>query len=222
MKKLLILTMGLILYMGVFAQETKVPVKKNNFLSISAGPTMPLDNFASNDIVNNEKAGLAKTGFTMNLQYTHTWNKLGIVSQLFYNQYGIDDIAIDDHTISPDHWKLFGLMAGPTFMTPISKNQKFIIDFRAMLGPVTVNSPQFTFQGAPVISQQTNTTFGFALGAGAKYLFAEKFYGQFGLDYMDMTPEFNISSDGVTTPSGEKYSQHITAMNFHFGIGYNF
>jgi hypothetical protein len=214
--------MAMILWSVAFSQESKAP-SKNNYLSLSFGQAIPLDNFSSNDIQNNEKAGLAKNGMNVNIQYTHTFNKfgnkLGIVSQAFYNQYGLDDIAIEDHTISPDHWKFYGIMAGPTFITAVG-SQKFLVDFKGMIGAVNVNSPQFTYQGAPVIDQQWNTTFGYDLGVGFKYLFGKKFYGQFGIDYMDMSPEFNIVSNGTST--GEKYTQNITTVNLHFGAGINF
>jgi hypothetical protein len=219
MKKVILFVMGIMFWPVAFSQDSKGP-PKNNFMSLSFGPAIPLDNFASNDIVNNEKAGLAKNGISVNIQYMRTWKKLGLVSQVFYNQYGLDDISIDNNTISPDHWKLYGIMAGPAFITPVGKSQKVLIDVKAMIGAVNVNSPQFTFQGAPVIDQQWKTTFGYSLGTSLKYVFAEKYYGQFGIDYMDMSPKFSITSNGNS--SGEEYTQHVTTANIHLGFGIHF
>ena len=143
MKKLLILTTGLILYMGVFAQEAKAPVTKNNYFSISAGVAFPMGDFSDKDIYTNEEAGLAKNGLHLNLQYAHTWGNFGIVSQVFYNSHSVQPVHVEDYELSMDHWKYYGLMVGPTFIKPLGENKKMVFDAKLMLGPVNVNSPQF-------------------------------------------------------------------------------
>ena len=222
MKKLLILTAGLILYMGVFAQEAKAPVIKNNYLSLSAGPAFPLGDFSSKDIYTNPEAGLAQNGISVNLQYAHTWGSLGLVAQGFYNSHNVQSTTVDGIQIDMDHWQYYGLMVGPTFIKPLGESKKLIFDAKALIGPVNVNSPQFSVSGQPLVDEKWNTTIGYGAGMGMKMLFGKSMFAQLALDYMSMRPEFTVQGDIVEEPTNEKYPQPISTLNLHFGIGINF
>jgi opacity protein-like surface antigen len=222
MKKLLILTSGLIFCMGVFAQETKAPLKKNNYLSLSAGPAFPMGDFASKDITTNEQAGMAQSGLSVNLQYAHTWGTLGIVAQGFYNSHSVQSTTIDGIQIDMDHWQYYGLMVGPAFIKPVSANGRMILDAKALVGAVNANSPQFSIGGQPLINEKWNTTVGYGVGMGMKLLFGKSMFAQLGLDYLAMSPEFTIEGDAIEDPTGTEYTQPISTLNLHFGIGINF
>ena len=222
MKKLLILTTGLILCVGVFAQETKAPVKRNNYMSLSVGPAFPMGDFASKDIYSNPEAGLAQTGVNVNLQYAHTWGYFGLVAQGFYNSHNVQSTTLDGIQIDMDHWQYYGLMVGPAFIKPLGDKKNLIFDVKGLIGPVNVNSPKFSVGGQALVNEKWNTTIGYGAGMGMKLLFGKSMFAQLGLDYLNMNPEFTLEGDVVEEPSNMKYNQPISTLNLHFGIGINF
>jgi hypothetical protein len=222
MKKLLFLLLGLIICLGVFAQETKAPPKKNNYLSLSAGPAFPMGDFASKEITTNTQAGMAQGGLTVNLQYTHTWGTLGLVAQGFFNSHSVQSTTVNGIQVDMDHWQYYGLMVGPAFIKPVSDNGRIILDARALIGAANANSPKFSVGGQSLVNEKWNTTVAYGAGMGMKILFGKSMFAQLGLDYLAMSPEFTIEGDAVEDPTGRKYSQPISTLNLYFGIGINF
>lgn len=222
MKKMMFLmTLILLIGLSVTAQDKKTKPNNKFFISIAAGPAIPVSDFASKNF-NNESAGLAKIGFTTNLQFGYQLHKyFGITSTILYSNYKVDVTQFAQYGVEADHWQHYGIMAGPMFTWPI--NEKVRTDFKVLGGIINVNSPLVKFTDGPnLMNEEWANSFAMQLGADLRYNFTPNLYLVTNVDYNFMKPKFDggiYVGDGTPTSA---FEQKISAINASIGLGVKF
>ncbi len=220
MKKTVLFSIAmLVLGMALFAQPPKNQNNKKFFASVAAGPAFPVSDFASKDITTNDQAGLAKTGFNINLQFGYQFfDNLSLASTVVYSKHKLDISSLSSMGVTTDHWQYYGVLIGPMFTLPV--NDKAKVDFKVLGGITNVNSPAITYQDAILMDELWSTTFALQAGAGLRYYFNPSVYGVASVDYYGMKPKFTLpNSDGSTTTSAR---QNISAVAVSVGVGIGF
>lgn len=221
MKKIIgLMAVLLLVFMSANAQNKDV---QNGFffLSITAGPSIPVSDFASKNF-DNSQAGFAKTGVDVNLDFGYQLHQyFGIVSTFLYSNNSLDISDFSETGISVDHWQYYGGLAGPMLTLPI--NEKAKVDFKLLAGITNVNFPTFKIDGTTVSNEEWSTSFAMQFGTDLRYNVQRNLYLITKLDYNFMKPNFNISvydpDGGHESTSGE---QKISAVNFSAGLAINF
>jgi opacity protein-like surface antigen len=221
MKKLLFLVIVLLLSAAAMAQVSKVKIAEpKSFLAFYGGPSFALGDFCSNDF-NNTEAGFAKTGYNLDLSYGYQFHKTaGVAATFFYNRYQLDINKIREvfPTVQADHWKFYGLTAGPFLSYGMSKDIK--ADLRIMGGMANVNSPKAMVDGETVVKEKWSWAPIFKGGLDLRIGLGENFFVFTGVDYMYTKPEFKLQVTGSTVE--EKVHQKISVLNANGGVGIKF
>lgn len=221
MKKIMMI-FAILLLTGISANaQGKQKIQNNKFfLSLAAGPSFPIGDFGSTS-TDNENAGLAKTGFTTNLQFSYQLHKyFGLTSTVLYSYNNLDISQFEQYGVKTDHWQHYGIMAGPMFILPVG--EKMNTDFKVLAGITNVNSPSVKFaDGTSLLNEEWSTSFAMQLGADFRYNFTDRFYLLTNLDYILMKPKFDNSSP-IGDGSQNSYEQKINALNLTVGVGINF
>jgi opacity protein-like surface antigen len=217
MKKiLLILTAVTAMYMTAIAQVRKANKEKTGFLIFTAGPAFPVGDFNSKNI-NNDQAGFAKTGFTLDLQGGYMLVKnFGVAGSILYSRYTIDSKPLNGTSASVDHWQYYGMVAGP--MITQSLCSRTSVDFNIMSGIVSANSPKLTYAGEVLVSEDWAIAIPIRLSGDIRYHFGQNGYFFTGLNYLYMEPKFKFSALGESNTARQKMS----TMNLNAGIGFRF
>lgn len=221
MKKLLLMTMVLLISGVVMAQGSKGKMTPKSFLALHGGPSLTTGFFASTNF-DNTLSGFANTGFNMNLNYGYHFTRIaGITGSVFYSRYNLDKdaIAIIHSGTNADHWQFYGISAGPMLTHEFS--DKVAGDLNVMGGVASVNSPKYTYENLLSVSPdwrwagmfQVNLDLRFNIG-GNVFIYANG-------GYMYMQPEFKlVSSDGVQSTG--RHHQTISVINLTGGVGIKF
>ena len=223
MKKILFSFLPLIAF-GViaFAQESKTEIVQRNFLIVSAGPSFPFGDFSSTDI-NNANAGLAKTGFTIDLKYGHQFDEvLGLSLGAVYGRHGVDKSFLSDGSgVSIRPWEYFGVLAGPMAIANVGKKTSF--DLSVLSGLAFVTSPESKVNGEVVAQKDNSTTVPLKLAGDFRFRFNTSGYLFGGVNYTYMKPRFNVSTQtGLGTSENVTFNQKMNMIGVNAGIGFSF
>lgn len=245
MKKLLCFSLTLAMVAGVtFAQKTPT-IQHKNYLAVTAGPAFPMGSFASTD-VNKEDAGMAKTGFTIDLVYGRSIDKVfGLMANVGYVRHNVDQTManslsefINPAAMSFKPWEAYTAMLGPSVTTAITPKTSF--DFGFLSGAVMVKSPGFDYQDAQMkLSMKADWATAVPLKgiANLRFQVAPKTVMAVGISYLYMKPSFNTTVTGEQTipnPNSEvgtitqtvqkdaSFQQKINTFGVHAGIGLTF
>lgn len=224
MKKLLLSFSALFLFFAITnAQDAKTENLKRNFLALTAGPSFPVGDFASTDL-DNDDAGLAKTGFTIDLKYGHHFNNVfGLTAAAIYGRYAVDKSAIsDDGTtgLSIDPWQYYGILAGPLVTGGLSR-QAFI-DFSVLSGAVLTAFPKSTLDGIEVTKRDWSTAVPIKFAADLRFGFNNAGYIFVGGSYMYMKPKFNVTAKVDDDFETTRLKQKMGMFGANAGIGITF
>jgi hypothetical protein len=229
MKKILIMAIALLISGALQAQDAEAKVVKKSFLAMHAGPTIPVGDFGSKNL-GNEDAGFAKTGYNINLNYGYQFEKnAGITASVFLNNYNTNPFAMSfageggSQTIElkMDHWKFYGLTAGPMLNFNAGKN--IFTDLKVMGGIVNANTPKITYLGTVMAEADWSWAPALQAGVNLRIGTGSNMFVFANADYMYMQPKFTSSyydanDNWVTTDIKQKMSVvKVTA-----GIGFNF
>jgi outer membrane protein W len=217
MKKIvLILTAAMAMYMTAIAQVRKASKEKMGFLIFTAGPAFPVGDFNSKNI-NNDQAGFAKTGFNLDLQGGYKLVKnFGLAGSILYSRYAIDSKILNGTSASMDHWQYYGVVVGP--MITQSLSSKTFVDFNIMSGIVNANSPELSYSGEVLVSEDWAVAVPVRLTGGIRYQFGQNGYLFTGLNYLYMEPKFKFTALGENTEAHQK----ISAVSLNAGVGFRF
>jgi hypothetical protein len=233
MKKLIVFAFALLVSGALLAQEAKeTKVVKKSFLILNAGPSFPVGVFNAKDFNKNENAGYAKTGFTINLNYGYQFHKnAGATAALFFNNYNADQLVLipangggeggpsQPVSLQLDHWKLWGLAAGPMLTFDISENIKS--DLRLMGGIVNANSPKAVGAGQSLAKEDWRIAGVFRGGLDLRFNTGGNVFVFTNADYMYTKPKFKIEfGSGVNDVFTRK--QKMSAINLTGGVGVRF
>lgn len=220
MKKLLFLFVALLVSGAMMAQGSKGKMTTKSFLAFHGGPSFPVGDFGSTN-QNNDKAGFAKVGFNLGLNYGHLFNKnVGITGAAFYNRYNLDKTIVADLLpgTNLDHWQFYGLAVGPMLTHEISG--KVAADIRIMGGVGNANTPRFTYEGNLVVKGDWKAAFLFQGGLDLRFNAGKKVVVFTNADYIGLQPEFIIEDvDGAVI---DRRHQTISVINLTGGVGIKF
>jgi hypothetical protein len=219
MKKKLLTVLSIMICFMALAQENNGNNKKS-FLSLNLGASIPLGDFSSASLTN-EEAGFALTGITLDMNYLyHFTENVGLAATGFYNMNGLDISKLREETgirsLKMDHWQFIGLAAGPAFSFEMSP--KVMGDIRVMGGIATANSPDITTNGSPLIPEDWGTSGLFQAGVGCRVKIGPNSYFSGGVDYRYLKPTFKVTVDNETISA----EQNMSLLNISLGIGFKF
>ena len=242
MKKLLVLTMALLVSGVIMAQGDKEEkVAGKSFLAIHAGPSIPVDDFAAKTIGTDGffgSGGFAKTGYTINLRYDYRFSEnFGVVASAFYNNNTLNSNAfveklnfiyeeagfpVDATGLKLDHWKWYGFTAGPALFYDMSKN--LTAGLRIMGGIANANSPKVTYEGYEIYGEDWSTAFVFQGGMDLRIGVGSNVFVFANAEYTYLKPKFE--KELIDPVTDEQYiesgSQKMTVVNLTAGIGLRF
>jgi hypothetical protein len=220
MKKLLLMIIALLVSGVLMAQGSKGKLTTKSFLVFHGGTSFTPGDFGSRDL-NNDKAGLAKTGINLNLAYGYRFVKnFGVTATVFYNRHEFDNNALLNAIpgVATDHWQWYGIAAGPMVTHEILP--KLTGNIRVMGGIANANTPKFTVDKNLIIKEDWQTAPLFRGGLDLQYHTGGNVFLHGNADYMWMQPEFRvIDASGIVT---DRRHQTITVINLTAGVGFNF
>jgi hypothetical protein len=209
-----LLAAALLMCINGFGQQSKTSTREKSFLILSGGPSFPLGDYGSSDI-NNTEAGLAKTGYNVNLQYAYyLTNNFGLTATALYTKHAIDNSLFSSVNASADHWQYFAFVVGAINSAPVSPKAAF--DFSLMTGIARVNSPKVSSNNSEVLAERWATTVPLKADANMRFHLKNKWQFLAGLNFMYMDPKFKDQS------TNDNFSQKMNILGLNAGIGFGF
>jgi len=234
MKKLtllavILLTIGM---SGIYAQIPRA------YISLSAGLSMPHDDFAATDF-DNPESGFANNGLNINLSYAHrlTYN-IGVCGTLSINSNSLNTDALKEGiigdtiniapTIETKNWGAGGLLAGPFLYLPIGNFLS--VDLRALIGFYTAYSPEIIIIGKQAngenfrlrLLKYNGVGFAYDLGSTLRFKFGRTSYLVLNADWLSSTSNFKdipwLDTEGQIINTS--FKQNFSMLNVTVGIGY--
>jgi len=225
MKTWTFLAVALSLTINSFSQD-------NGYVSLNLGPSIPIGDFGSSAI-NNEHAGLAKTGFFADLSFGYKLGEnigIGATLRSQSNAYDADAVISFYQLLDPSlefrdnsgPWTCSGLLGGLYGSFPIKGITSF--DFRGFIGFMSCKTPELDmvitsmgFTESLNVPSSSSTAFAYLLGVGLKIDVGDKVCLNTGIDLVGTSPEFKMESYG--TGQVQKFTQSISTINIGFGVG---
>lgn len=211
MKKILLSSIALFFICAVVkAQESKTQNNRQNSLALTAGPAFPLADFSSTDL-NNKTAGMANTGFTLELKYARQFNNaFGFAISGLYGHHSTDKKLLNESGATVGPWEYTGGLIGPFIMTSVSPNVNF--DLSAMTGAVSTILRDKSGQ------DDWRTAMPLRVSADFRFHLAKAVFLSAGANYLYMRPKFKASiSDGNVD-----LHKTINTIGANAGIGFSF
>lgn len=226
MKKLLFLFAALLLGGAAGAQGSVAKKEMRSLLTFHAGPSFPVGDFSSTNF-DNEHAGFAKTGVTLNLNYAYQFQQtLGVTGAVFYNRNNTQktiSLAVEegpDVTLHLDHWQFYGISAGP--MLSFELAPQLFTDLRVMGGIANANSPEITYEGMLMAKEDWSVTPVLQGGLNLRYNTGKKFFVYTGVDYLYLKPTFKYVYADIAEFPSQEIEQKIAVLNITAGVGIRF
>ncbi|MBN8673712.1 MAG: hypothetical protein J0L56_06235 [Chitinophagales bacterium] len=226
MKKLLFLFAALLLGAAAGAQGSVAKKEMRSLLTFHAGPSFPVGDFSSTNF-DNEHAGFAKTGLTLNLNYTYQFQKIaGVTGAVFYNRNNTKKtilLAVEegpDVVLHLDHWQFYGISAGP--MLSFELAPELFTDLRVMGGIANANSPEITYEGMVMAKEDWSIAPVIQGGLNLRYNAGNRFFVYTGVDYLYLKPTFNYVYADITEFPSQEIKQKISLLNVSAGVGIRF
>ena len=243
MKKLLIAVMALLIGSAAQAQEKVAKKEAKHFFALEAGPSFPTGDFNSTKLINsstglfeNREAGFARTGVNVNLNYGYQFNKyFTLAANVFYNHNAIKSNAftnqlnllfesevgaIPANSLKLDHWKWYGITAGP--MLTENLNSNISLNFKVLGGIANANSPKVVFEGTKIVGEDWSVAPVVQAGVDLRFNVAKNVFIVTGAGYQYLRPKFTIEYDLDGTVTEEKTKQKFSAANVTAGLGIRF
>lgn len=216
-KTLLVIAAVITACVSVNAQKVKQQNNKNFFVALSAGPAIPVSDFGSKNI-SNESAGLAKTGYNIQMHLGYTLGKnYGLMAEVLYAKHPVDDQVFHNLNATADHWQYYGALIGPSLILPAGEKVKF--DVRALAGAQRVNTFAVKYGNTVVVKEDWSTAFALQFGADMRYNISNSVFLFVNGEYNVSKPTFKLQSiEGASETAG----QRIDVINLSGGIGLNF
>lgn len=200
MKHLFLFCLSIILVSSVNAQELRT---KDGFISISLGAALPYGDFADDDLNNND-AGLAESGVSVNLvNFGYLFSKnIGITAMLQGAAFPLDNGNAGNDPI----WSYGTFLVGPLF-TIRNQESKTEFDFRFMFG--SMSGQLDPDNGGEAVEGEGGAL---AIGSGLRYNISDLIAFTANLDIISGKPEFEVN--------GNTFDQTMSSANITFGIAF--
>ncbi len=212
--------------------------EKKSFAGISIGASMPTGDFGSNDL-SNDKAGLAKTGLSLNLSYGYHFSKNfggilmakgnfnAIDMDTFRQQFSVPTGSGASYSIGTGSYKSGAVLAGMFANVPITGDEKFSFEVRALAGYQNSTIPKINASmyipsiGTLDLSQESfsSGSFAYVLGAGFKYKVGNNLDLKLNGDYNGANPSFEVI-DGNNMKQSYKQPWNTVDVTLGLTIGF--
>ncbi len=216
---------------ALLAQDNGKAIKTTkSILAFHAGPSFPLGDFKSTNL-DNEQAGFAKNGFTIDLNYGYRLSEYtGIAAAVFFNKYKAHNVEIEvdmgdelPQTIAleMDNWQFYGISAGPIFTFDLGNN--IFTDLRLMGGIANAKTPTIVYDDYLAAKKDWGTAPVIQGGLSLRIGTGNSLFIFGNVDYTYMKPKFQIEYlEGYEDEGPERIHQKISVLNVSGGIGFRF
>jgi hypothetical protein len=248
MKKIIIIAVAILAMFSVF--NAKAQVQRGSYWGISGGVSVPSGQFAKSnygdflDGTINNKAGFAKTGYTIGLDgawYVHKSN-WAIAATISYQDQG-QLSAKDAHTLAAGYQDAFGVDTGAASTSKRYRNlnilvgpqysfffSKFAVDLRANVGiiksfstpemDITITDADIPYQFSQLSS--TKTAFAYGGSADLRYQLGKKLGLVLKENYV-ASPGIAITNTNRVNDAGrldtkQPISEFQTTLGLNFGV----
>lgn len=189
----------------LFISFSSLGQSRDNQVSLSFGPSLPMGDFAS-DAQNNEAAGYANVGLSVRLVYRKNISEqAGFVVTTFgqLNNFKTEKLATQlkeassggadsfNWTVKKAAWKMAGVLPGLSYTLALTNDQSICLNSIAKFGAVFAKSPLIEAEGkstnAYAISRQSDAqSWGTAaaIASGLSYRFSPAFSVLADVEYM--------------------------------------
>lgn len=230
MKRLLLLTLGIILSISIYSQENR-----KGLIGVAVGPSFPLNNLANSYDI--EGSGFALLGPHMNINFSYKFSKhfgIALLASSSYNlvdEYGLINYfrAINptwNWDVTASDWSTDCILGGLLLSFPF--NNRIDFDIKALYGFSNSSRPAITitaFGGNTTYSELQHDTDATAValnfGTGFRIGIFKRMAISINLDYYYTNPTFEVySTYNFSTAETYNYYQEMNMLNLSFGIGY--
>lgn len=220
MKKLLLALAAVLVCAAAIAQKEQLTSDAKGFLYVAAGPALPIGDFAD-DNSENEDAGMAKTGFTINLHGGYFFSpNFGLKATGLYTRHGVQEFPGVPGNVDMGHWQYYGLTVGPMYRVPMTASTELTL--AGEVGIINAGSPQVKYQGQEIMKDDWSVTMPLKGEAALHFLLSGKTKLIVGADYLYMKPKFDVEAyDGVNWIK-QKVEQKTGVINLFAGVGISF
>lgn len=219
MKRLLLAAFALLFVQIALAQSDK-----KSFISLSAGPSIPIGDFKLNDITD-ERAGLAETGTFINLSLGYRFSPYvggmvlfkGKIHGIEYSGYNLPDGSGRSISIETTTWRAIAGMAGLFAAVPLDRNDRFDLRIKGLAGVQQTYTPELEIvirspNTMSIARQYSTWGYGFAylIGTDLQYNFNKTIGLMLTIDYNSSNARFNkisTMSDGTI----DRISHQVTS-----------
>jgi len=212
--------------------------EKKSFAGISIGASIPTGDFGSTDL-SNDKAGLAKTGLALRLNYGYHFSKNfggiliakgnfnSIDMDAFRQQFSVPTGSGASYSVNTGSYKSGAVLVGMFADMPISADEKFSFEVRALAGYQNSTIPEFNVTmsipsvGTIDFAQESYSagSFAYTFGAGFKYKVGNNLALKLNGDYNGANPSFKIEDQNNQT---QTYKQPWNTVDVTVGLTIGF
>jgi len=221
------------------------PESQKGYIGASVGMAIPVDNFAS-AAIDNDQAGYARPGFNALIStHLHVRESIGFVGMLGYNHNPYNENLFignylsqypgQQYQFSSGDYELMNLLSGVFFSIPqgiLDINLRGYIGISVALLPATNSSSDSGISGDPhfVLETEKNRSTAFTYGGGVNLMFYTNTNLAIIVDanYIYTEPEFNaveirVYEDGdLTMLSGIDLKQKFQVISLGAGLAFIF
>ncbi|SER78508.1 outer membrane beta-barrel protein [Pedobacter rhizosphaerae] len=238
MKKALLFLLSLFIYF----QSTAQTPGKRSYISIAVGPSLPIGDFGSKDL-SDEDSGLAKMGGFVNISYGYKFTEsismlvllrggiYGVDTDAFLKGYATPDGSAASLSVSTTTWKTGAIMAGIQQSLPLNSKKSLLLETRAAIGIQKSKSPATTinmsisgfgnFSGKQ--EPMSSTSAAYFLGLSLNYNLGSNISLKFNADYTGANPKFEYTlATNNTIQTSTKLKQNISVIDLGIGLGVSF
>ena len=215
------------------------------YVSLSIGPSIPVGNFADNNI-NNLNAGFAKAGYKFEISGGYNITPvISLNARGFYSSHSYDAGSLLNKYTSENpgttfsstarNWDIYGGMIGVSYSHPVTR--KFTADVKLLSGFMQTSIPKMTIAGnngsSVTESEKSATSFVYLLSVGGHYPLGRLIDLVGNLEYLSSSPTFsNVQNtsylpaknlNGNQSQVGTSTSkQDISLLALNFGVRVKF
>jgi hypothetical protein len=208
------------------------------YISLSAGPSIPLGDFADNNI-KNSNAGFANVGSKLELNAGFKLVKsVDLAFKLFYSANGYDASTLTRKlemenpgtkwTTTGRSWDIYGGLVGLSYSYPLTK--KFVSDYKIQTGIMQTSIPQMKVTGSngSVITEDSESASSvvYLISIGGHYPVLRLVDLVGNLEYLGSSPSFDNIKNTSNLPgysnTTKSFKQNISLLSINFGFRVKF
>lgn len=223
-----------------YAQESEKIERSCNEFGVSVGLAIPMGDFANKD-AGRSSAGLASTGYRIQIKYQHHFTDNFGLNFLVRNQAHEvesallaaeleEDFPMYDYRINIKSWRINSFLLGMFYSFPLNEEKDLFLDMKLSAGISVTKSPRaqttiISGSYTETVTQlsATDQAFGFLVGTGIKYYLKEDLGLSLSADLLSTNPDFDEILVSYQNSSGdhdlEDFNTDQSIGTFNIGLG---